>query len=162
MPNSLLLFLESGTLSSFGQLVTLNDYRGFMLSRQANTIHFLNKRDDDVSTIRFRFAVHTVCITNGETIWKPCKNWGSHSGIQKRFKSSVMLQRIDWKTVADVSGVHIPSIVRISSPWRSIMSVPIYQSIWVTCRVTEGLIWTPVQNDQISQEFKLRSNRTDL
>jgi len=68
MPNSLLLFLESGTLSCFGQLVALNnDYRGFMLSHQANTIYILNKRDN-VSTIRFRFTVHTVCITTEETI----------------------------------------------------------------------------------------------
>jgi len=61
MPNSLLLFLESGTLSCFGQLVVPNnDYRGFKLSHQANTVYILNKRDNVVSTIRFRFAVHTV------------------------------------------------------------------------------------------------------
>jgi hypothetical protein len=32
-----------------------------------------------------------------------------------------MLQRIDWKTTAGVSEVHIPSIVRISSPRKSIV-----------------------------------------
>lgn len=68
MPNNLLLFLESETLSSFGQVVTLNnDYRGFMLSYQANTIFILNKRDNVVSTICFPFAAHTVCITTEET-----------------------------------------------------------------------------------------------
>jgi len=82
------------------------------------------------------------------------------------FKSSAMLQRIDWKTVAGLSEVHIPSTVRISSQRKSIMSVPVYQSISVTSRVSEVLIWTPVQNElaitDFTVEFKLRSNRTDL
>ena len=54
------------------------------------------------------------------------------------FKSSAMLQCIDWKRVAGVSEVHIPTIVGISSPRKS-MSVQIYQSICVTSRVIEGL-----------------------
>ena len=69
------------------------------------------------------------------------------------YKSSGMLQRIDWKRVADVSEVQIPSTVGISSPRKSIMAAPIYQSICVTSRVTEGFIWTPVHNELAITDF---------
>ena len=69
------------------------------------------------------------------------------------FKSSAMLESIDWKTVAGFSEVHIPSIGRISSPRKSIISVPAHQSICVTSRVTDVLICTPVQKEMTITDF---------
>ena len=95
-------------------------------------------------TIQSRFAVPTVCRTTDCTVWKPCKNWGSHSGAQKHWSLLAFYNASIGKQLPAFRKVHILSVVRISRPRISIASVPINQSTDLTSWMTERLIWTPV------------------